>query len=164
MGPRPVHQHRRRRNDGALATAALHTSPSAPDCAQAPTATPQPASTDSAVECNWLRWERRSTQTVYPGTCIETAIEAQNASCSGCSHNCHVQSVPRRESTYGADQLSRNSNFCHAKGQDVIHNRIKTLEGGIDSVKPLDGRVSVEDLLVHLNVGDEMFSVSYQLR
>ena len=164
MGPRPVHQHGRRRDDGALATAAPHTSLSAPDCASAPAAPPTPASTDSAVECHWLRWERRSTQTAYPRTCIETAIEAQNTSCPGCSHNCHVQSVPCRESTYGADQLSGNSNFCHAKGQDVIYNRIKTLEGGIDSVQPLDGRISVEDLLVHLNVGDEMFAVSYQLR
>ena len=97
------------------------------------------------------------------GAGVETTIEAQDAIGPGLTHHGHMQGVPCGEAVYRADECSGGADLGHAKGQNVVGNRVKALERSVNGIKPLNRRVAMKYLLVDLHIGDESFPVSHQL-
>ena len=93
---------------------------------------------------------------------IETGIEAQDTMDAGLAHHGSMQGIPGGNTFDRVYEGSGSADFQHAEGQNVVGNRIKARKGGIDSIGPLYCRVSVQDLLEHLNIRDEPFATLYK--
>ncbi len=55
--------------------------------------------------------------------------------------------------------------FCHGpvNGENLLDNSQQGIESRLDSVTPLNGRVSVQDLLQDFGIRDERLALTYVL-
>ena len=96
----------------------------------------------------------RSAQSLNPGTGVETLIKTQNAADAGASHDRNVYGVAGREPLHGRENLPGRVNFRHSKGQCFVGYRVEAGKGGVDGVQSSNSRVSMQDLLIGLDIGN----------
>ena len=86
---------------------------------------------------------------------IEAAIHTQDAADTGTSHYRNVQGVARGDAIHRTDYFAPGPYLGHPESHDFIRNRIKAGESGIDGIRPTNSRVSMQNLVVHLDIGYE---------
>ena len=99
------------------------------------------------------------TETGYTGKGIETAVETHDPFHPGALHDSKVNGVARRELRMPQNDLLGSLDIGDGNRKHLIDDTEDRVEGGLDRVPALNGDVPVQDLLQHLGVRNEPFTV-----
>ncbi len=75
-------------------------------------------------------------------------------------HHREMKRISSRQTRFSKDDLLGPFEVRKFYGEDFVGDAQERVEGGLNRIAPIDGDVSVQDLLERLDVGDETFSFS----
>lgn len=107
--------------------------------------------------------KRVSPQTHNVRAGIETGIETQYPPRSSLLHYRYMQGVPSRDPDNGRKQCPGRRNCRHAECQHVVSQSVESLNRPVDRIRPSNGCVAVNYLLIDLHVRDKKLPISCQL-
>jgi hypothetical protein len=98
-----------------------------------------------------------------PRKAVETRVKAHDPGDTLALHHGQVQRVPGGQARVAEHDALGALDVGELHSEDLVDDSQERVEGGLDSVPPVDGDVAVEDLLEHLDVRDEALCVREEL-